>query len=66
MPANKVQHWQGDRTPNKRQTLLDLELPKGLAAGEYCLYGILSPEKAEVLENVNLWVQDKLCVNIAL
>jgi ligand-binding sensor domain-containing protein len=64
MPTNKVQHLQGDRTPNKRQTLLDLELPKDLAAGEYCLYGILSPEKAEVLENVNLWVQDKLCVNI--
>jgi hypothetical protein len=64
MPANKVQHWQGDRTPNKRQTLLDLELPKDLAAGEYCLYGILSPEKAAVLENIKLWVQDKLCINI--
>ncbi len=64
MPANKVQHWQGDRTPNKRQTLLDLQLPKDLAAGEYCLYGILSPEKAAVLENINLWVQDKQCIYI--
>lgn len=64
MPANKVQHWQGDRTPNKRQTLLDLQLPKDLAAGEYCFYGILSPEKAAVLENIKLWVQDKSCINI--
>jgi len=66
MPANKVQHWQGDRTPNKRQTLLDLQLPKDLAAGEYCLYGILSPEKAAVLENIKLWVQDKQCINVGL
>ncbi|WP_069470104.1 ligand-binding sensor domain-containing protein [Candidatus Marithrix sp. Canyon 246] len=64
MPANKVQHWQGDRTPNKRQILLYLQLPKDLAAGEYCLYGILSPEKAAVLENIKLWVQDKLCINL--
>lgn len=64
MPDNKVQHWQGHRTPNKRQILLDIQLPKDLATGEYCFYGILSPEKAAVLDNVNLWVLDKLCINI--
>jgi len=45
-------------------TLLYLTLPADLATGEYCLYGILSPENESVLEVAEEWVMNSQCVKI--
>jgi ketosteroid isomerase-like protein len=62
--ANQPQKWLSVRTQNRPVTLLDLTLPSDLAAGQYCLYGILSPEKEAVLETQPLWVMAKRCFEV--
>ncbi len=62
--ANQPQKWLSARTQNSPVTLLDLTLPSDLAAGQYCLYGILSPEKEAVLETQPLWVMAKRCFEV--
>jgi hypothetical protein len=64
--VNLAAKWEGQRRQNSPLTLLDLTLPTNLATGEYCLYGILSPERENVLEmlNLNLWVWALECFEI--
>jgi len=73
VPLNQPQKWSANEpvTPwdltlgqNERVTLLDFTLPADLATGEYCLYGILSPENESVLEVAEQWVMDSQCVEI--
>jgi Leucine-rich repeat (LRR) protein len=51
-PLNQPQNWLKPRTQSQPTTLLDLTLPGDLPTGKYCLYGILSPEKANVFESL--------------
>ncbi|MEK8016390.1 MAG: two-component regulator propeller domain-containing protein, partial [Candidatus Parabeggiatoa sp.] len=62
--ANQPQKWLSARTQNSPVRLLDLTLPTDLSVGQYCLYGILSPEKEAVLETKRLWVMAKRCFNV--
>lgn len=61
---NEVKKWQGNRIQTNKITLFDLTLPENLAKGEYCLYGILSPTKENVLDTMPLWVVKKQCFDI--
>jgi len=61
---NKAKKWVGDRTPHSSVTLFELNLPENLSTGQYCLYGILSPENEIVLENSDLWVWTQQCFEV--
>ncbi|MDM8560309.1 C13 family peptidase [Candidatus Parabeggiatoa sp. HSG14] len=65
-PINQPRNWLKPRTQNQSMTLLDLTLPENLATGEYCLYGILSPEREDVFETLaqDLWVMEQQCFEI--
>ncbi|OAD20439.1 hypothetical protein THIOM_003856, partial [Candidatus Thiomargarita nelsonii] len=66
---NFVAKWSGQRTPASPMILLDLILPNDLPTGEYCLYGILSPQGRAIFETVNSWVWTWQCFglrNVAL
>jgi hypothetical protein len=65
-PVNEAKQWFGPRSQNKPITLFDLTLPPDLPTGEYCIYGILSPEREEVFETLaqGLSVVERQCVNI--
>jgi len=47
-------------------TLFDLPLPTSLPTGQYCIYGILSPEQNDVFEtrDKNLWVYGQQCFEL--
>jgi ligand-binding sensor domain-containing protein len=62
---NEATKWRGQRVQNAPLTLIDLTLPN-LPKGQYCLYGILSPEKEDVFETLNqgLWVMVQKCFEI--
>lgn len=47
-------------------TLFDLTLPTSLPTGQYCLYGILSPEQNDVFETKDkgLWVFGQQCFEV--
>jgi len=47
-------------------TLFDLTLPKDLPTGQYCLYGILSPEKNDLFEakTKKLTIDEKQCFEL--
>jgi len=55
------------RQQNKPLTLLDLTLPAHLQTGQYCLYGILSPENESVLdENTQArWILEENCFEVS-
>jgi len=56
------QSWQL-RPQNSAMTVLDMTLPKGIPAGQYCIGAILSPESQPVLDEKisQQWVWDKKC-----
>jgi len=60
---NEPTKWRGHRSQNAPLTLFDLNLPN-LPKGQYCLYGILSPEKENVFETLNNWVMAQKCFEI--
>jgi hypothetical protein len=63
--VNEAKKWVGDRTFHTPVTLFDLTLPESLPTGQYCLYGILSPENELVLETpLNLWVWTVRCFEV--
>jgi ligand-binding sensor domain-containing protein len=64
--ANEAQPWYSQRKPHRSLTLLDLTLPKNLSPGQYCLYGILSPEQNDVFETQakGLWVMKQQCFEV--
>ncbi len=61
-PLNEAKPWYTPRQPHQAVTLFDLTLP----TGQYCLFGILSPEQNDVLETLGkgLWVMEKKCFEI--
>jgi Leucine-rich repeat (LRR) protein len=61
---NSVAKWDKQRIPHSPVMLLDLTLPENLPSGEYCLYGILSPENESVLETLDLWVWTQRCFEV--
>jgi len=63
---NEAKPWYAQRTQSSAITLFDLTLPADLPTGEYCLFGILSPEQNEVFETLEkgLWVMDSKCLEI--
>ncbi|OAD21912.1 two-component system sensor histidine kinase/response regulator [Candidatus Thiomargarita nelsonii] len=62
--VNEPKKWIGERTFHTPVTLFDLTLPESLPTGQYCLYGILSPEKELVLETLPLWVWTERCFEV--
>jgi hypothetical protein len=62
--VNEAKKWVGDRTFHTPVTLFDLILPESLPTGQYCIYGILSPEKELVLETLDLWVWTVRCFEV--
>jgi len=64
--ANEAQPWYGQKKPHSSLTLLDLTLPTSLSPGQYCLYGILSPEQNDVFETQEqgLWVMEQQCFEV--
>jgi len=52
---NTPVQWNGERVVESPVVLLDLNLPDNLLSGEYCLYGILSPENESVFDTIDLW-----------
>ncbi len=65
-PVNEAKKWRGQRIQNSHTTLVDLTLPEGLPTGEYCLYGILSPEREDVVATLalDLWVWEQRCFEV--
>jgi len=65
-PLNEVKRWRGLRSENSHSIFADLTLPEDLAMGEYCLYGILSPEREDVFETqvLDLWVMGQQCFEV--
>ncbi|MDM8561749.1 two-component regulator propeller domain-containing protein [Candidatus Marithioploca araucensis] len=65
-PVNEAKKWLGQRIQNSHTTLVDFTLPEGLPTGEYCLYGILSPERENVVETLalDLWVWEQRCFEV--
>jgi hypothetical protein len=64
-PLNQPQKWSASRMQNEEPiTLLDFTLPADLATGEYCFYGILSPENKPVLEVAEQWVMKQQCIEV--
>ncbi|OQW94055.1 MAG: hypothetical protein BWK79_07910 [Beggiatoa sp. IS2] len=63
---NEAKPWYAQRKQGGAITLFDLTLPTNLATGQYCLYGILSPEQNDVFETLGkeLWVMDKKCFEV--
>lgn len=62
--SNQPNHWLASRQQNEPLTVLDLTLPESLPAGEYCLYGILSPQDQPPLESQPLWKWEQQCFEI--
>jgi ligand-binding sensor domain-containing protein len=61
LATNQASPWLEPRKQHQPITLFDLPtLPENWSTGKYYLYGILSPEKANVFETLdkNLWVMD--------
>jgi len=65
-PLNEAKPWYAQRKQSSAITLFDLTLPADLPTGEYCLYGILSPEQNEVFKTLEkgLWVMDSKCFEV--
>jgi hypothetical protein len=65
-PLNEAKPWYAQRKQSSAITLFDLTLPANLPTGEYCLFGILSPEQNEVFETLEkgLWVMEMKCIEI--
>jgi hypothetical protein len=66
-PVNEAKPWYSPRKQGNTITLFDLTLPADLPTGQYCLYGILSPEQNNVFETKEkgLWVYGSQCFEIA-
>jgi len=64
--VKEAKPWYAQRKQSQSVTLLDLTLPTDLPTGQYCLYGILSPEQNDVFEamNQNLWVYGQQCFEL--
>jgi hypothetical protein len=63
-PLNQPDKWLGLREQGSPLTLLELTLPENLATAQYCLYGILSPKKGEVLKTADRWVWTHRCFEV--
>jgi len=66
-PLNEAKPWYyTQRKQGSPITLFDLTVPADLPTGQYCLFGILSPEQNEVFETLakGLWVSEKKCFEI--
>jgi len=64
--VKETKPWYAQRKQSQSVTLLDLTLPPDLPTGQYCLYGILSPEQNDVFEamNQNLWIYGQQCFEL--
>jgi ligand-binding sensor domain-containing protein len=63
---NQLEKWYKSLKYNEKVTAIDLTLPSELPTGEYCLYGILSPERENVIETLalDLWVMEQRCFEV--
>jgi len=66
-PLNEPKPWRTRRVQTQPVTWIDMTLPETLPTGQYCLFGILSPEGGEVFETLarGLWVWEKKCFEVA-
>jgi hypothetical protein len=68
LSPNQVQNWQpGSIRPQERPlTIWDEKIPDDWSAGQYCLYGILSPAGEPVLEEntKTMWVKAEQCFEV--
>ncbi|BAP55870.1 two-component system sensor histidine kinase/response regulator [Thioploca ingrica] len=62
--SDQPNHWLAPRQQNEPLTVIDLTLPESLSTGEYCLYGILSPQDQPPLEIQPSWKWEKQCFEI--
>jgi len=63
-PLNQPEKWSALRNQGSPLSLLQLTLPENLATGEYCFYGILSPQNGEVLKDLDRWVWGERCFDV--
>ncbi len=65
-PLNEPKPWRARRVQTQPVTWIDMTLPDTLPTGQYCLFGILSPEGGDVFETLSqgLWVMDTQCFDI--
>jgi len=64
--VKEAKPWYVLRKQGQAITLFDLPLPTSLPTGQYCIYGILSPEQNDVFEtrDKNLWVYGQQCFEL--
>ena len=60
---NQPQKWSSSRE-GKSITLIDSIISEDLPIGEYCIYGILSPENKHALEVEEQWMTGKKCFEL--
>ncbi len=65
-PLNEPKPWRARRIQTQPVTWIDMTLPDTLPTGQYCLFGILSPEGGDVFETLSqgLWVSETKCFEI--
>jgi hypothetical protein len=61
---NQPEKWYKSRKYTEKVTAIDMTLPTDLAAGKYCLYGILSPQREEPLAVMDKWVYSQKCFEV--
>ena len=64
LKTNQANHWVAQRRQNEPLTVIDLTLPDSLPTGEYCLYGILSPQDQPPLESQAFWKYEQQCFEV--
>ena len=62
--SNQPDHWLAPRQQNEPLTLINLVLPQSLPTGEYCLYGILSPQEQPPMESQLFWKLGQQCFEV--
>ncbi|MDM8561754.1 two-component regulator propeller domain-containing protein [Candidatus Marithioploca araucensis] len=63
---NQPEKWNKTLKYNEKIKAIELTLPSELPTGKYCLYGILSPERENVVETLalDLWVMEQRCFEV--
>jgi len=62
---NQPEKWQNHlRKYSEKVGILELTVPDNLAIGNYCLYGILSPQDQNPLQVMDKWVYAQQCVEV--
>ncbi|MBF0230578.1 MAG: hypothetical protein HQK63_13495 [Desulfamplus sp.] len=53
---DSVFKWQGERYQDKKLTILDMEIPKGLPNGKYQVYAVMVPQGKSIFDNADYFI----------